>query len=305
MRAYMTEVMSFRRGTGSRCVSNATPEPPRPPSDRTTMQTLTEIKELLASRGLSPRHRLGQNFLHDHNQLRKIVEAGEVSAGDLVLEVGPGTGTLTEALVEAGAEVIASEIDEEMASIVESRLGDRVRLVLGDCLIGSVIFRRRFSRRWRIRPFRLVANLPYQAATPLLMDLLIRRSNCLGQVALIQKEVADRLAAGSGGREYGPISVITAVLGSIRRVTVVPPGCFWPQPKVTSAVVSIVPDTGHAVENPEAFADFVGNLFRTRRKQIGTILGRDRVPEGFDPRKRPEEFPPEALLAMFQAMDSA
>ncbi len=269
------------------------------------MQTLTEIKELLASRGLSPRHRLGQNFLHDHNQLRKIVEAGEVSAGDLVLEVGPGTGTLTEALVEAGAEVIASEIDEEMASIVESRLGDRVRLVLGDCLDRKRHLSPAILEALADRPFRLVANLPYQAATPLLMDLLIRRPNCLGQVALIQKEVADRLAAGSGGREYGPISVITAVLGSIRRVTVVPPGCFWPQPKVTSAVVAIVPDSTHGVEDPEAFADFVGSLFRTRRKQIGTILGRDRVPEGFDPSKRPEEFPPEALLAMFRAMSTA
>ena len=265
------------------------------------MQTLTEIKALLSSRCLSPRHRLGQNFLHDHNQLRKIVAAGEISPGDLVLEVGPGTGTLTEALVEAGAEVIASEIDREMASIVESRLGDRVRLVLGDCLDRRRHLSPEILEALDNRPFRLVANLPYQAATPLLMDLLIRRPNCLGQVALIQKEVADRLASDSGCREYGPISVITAVLGSIRRVTVVPPGCFWPQPKVTSAVIAIIPNAEHGVEDPEAFADFVGDLFRTRRKQIGTILGRDRIPEGFDPCHRPEQFAPASLLALYRA----
>ena len=265
------------------------------------MQTLTEIKELLASRGLSPRYRLGQNFLHDHNQLRKIVEAGEVSPGDVVLEVGPGTGTLTEALVEAGAEVIASEIDREMASIVESRLGDRVHLVLGDCLDRRRHLSPEILEALGDRPFRMVANLPYQAATPLLMDLLIRRPNCLGQVALIQKEVADRLASDSGCREYGPISAITAVLGSIRRVTVVSPGCFWPQPKVTSAVVAIVPNRDHGVEDPEAFADFVGDLFRTRRKQIGTILGRDRIPPGFDPILRPEQLRPETLLALYRA----
>ena len=265
------------------------------------MQTLTEIKALLSSRCLSPRHRLGQNFLHDHNQLRKIVAAGEISPGDLVLEVGPGTGTLTEALLEAGAEVIASEIDREMASIVEARLGDRVRLVLGDCLDRRRHLSLEILEALDNRPFRLVANLPYQAATPLLMDLLIRRPNCLGQVALIQKEVADRLASDSGCREYGPISVITAVLGSIRRVTVVPPGCFWPQPKVTSAVIAIIPNAEHGVEDPEAFADFVGDLFRTRRKQIGTILGRDRIPEGFDPCHRPEQFAPASLLALYRA----
>ncbi|MHC4246814.1 MAG: rRNA adenine N-6-methyltransferase family protein, partial [Planctomycetota bacterium] len=90
------------------------------------MQTLKEIKHLLERRGLQPRYRLGQNFLHDHNQLRKIVAAAGVESGDLVLEVGPGTGTLTEALVEAGADVVAAELDPEMAAIVEERLGDRV-----------------------------------------------------------------------------------------------------------------------------------------------------------------------------------
>ncbi len=269
------------------------------------MQTLNEIKQLLAHRGLRPRHRLGQNFLHDHNQLRKIVAAAELEPGDLVLEVGPGTGTLTESLVEAGAKVIAAELDPEMAAIVEGRLGDRVEIVVGDCLDR----RRRLSPELldRIdgRPFRLVANLPYQAATPLMMDLLTRRSHCLRQVALIQKEVADRLAASSGGRDYGPISVLTATLGSIQRVTVVPPGCFWPQPKVTSAVVSITPDPTHGIEDPEAFGDFVGNLFRTRRKQVGTILGRDRVPVGFDAGSRPEQLDPESLLALFRAMHAA
>jgi 16S rRNA (adenine1518-N6/adenine1519-N6)-dimethyltransferase len=197
--------------------------------------------------------------------------------------------------------VIASEIDREMASIVESRLGDRVHLVLGDCLDRRRHLSPEILEALGDRPFRMVANLPYQAATPLLMDLLIRRPNCLGQVALIQKEVADRLASDSGCREYGPISAITAVLGSIRRVTVVSPGCFWPQPKVTSAVVAIVPNRDHGVEDPEAFADFVGDLFRTRRKQIGTILGRDRIPPGFDPILRPEQLRPETLLALYRA----
>ncbi len=267
------------------------------------MQTLTEIRQLLAARGIRPKHRLGQNFLHDHNQLRRIVAAGSVAPGDLVLEVGPGTGTLTETLVDAGAEVVCSELDEDMAAIVESRLGDRITLVRGDCLDRARHLSPAILDALAGRPFKLVANLPYQAATPLMMDLLVRRPSCRGQVALIQKEVADRLAAGPGGREYGPISVLTAMLGSIERVSTVPPGCFWPAPKVTSAVVSITPRPDHGIADPEAFGDFVGELFRTRRKQLGATLARMGLspPEGLDPTARPESLSPQALLDLHLA----
>ena len=266
------------------------------------MQTITEIRQLLDARGIRPKHRLGQNFLHDHNQLRRIVAAGGVGQGDLVLEVGPGTGTLTEALVEAGSEVVCAELDEDMAAIVESRLGDRIRLVRGDCLDRRRHLAPAILEALEGRPFHLVANLPYQAATPLMMDLLLRRPTCLGQVALIQKEVADRLAASAGGREYGPISILTAILGSIERVATVPPGCFWPAPKVVSAVVSITPRPDHGVEHPERFADFVGELFRTRRKQVGATLNRMKIaaPVGLDGARRPESMSPEELLQLFR-----
>ncbi|MCH2161410.1 MAG: 16S rRNA (adenine(1518)-N(6)/adenine(1519)-N(6))-dimethyltransferase RsmA [Phycisphaerales bacterium] len=264
------------------------------------MQTLTEIKALLAAHGVRPRHRLGQNFLHDHNQLQKIVAAGELAPGDLVLEVGPGTGTLTEALVESGAEVIACELDPVMATIVQDRLGDRVRIHQGDCLDKTRHLAPELLGMLEDRPFKLVANLPYQAATPLLMDLLIRRDNCMGQVALIQQEVADRLLAASGSRVYGPISVLTALLGEARKVSVVPPGCFWPQPKVTSAVIQILPRPDHGIADAEAFADFVGSVFRTRRKQLGTILGRDSLPGHIDPTHRPEQLGPQELQLLFE-----
>lgn len=270
------------------------------------MQTLTEIRGLLAAKGVRPKHRLGQNFLHDHNQLRKIIAASGVSAGDLVLEVGPGTGTLTEALVEAEVEVVSVELDDDMASIVESRLGDRFKLIRGDCLDRRRHLSPAILEALNDRPFRLVANLPYQAATPLMMDLLIRRPHCLGQVALIQKEVADRLTADAGGREYGLISILTAALGSISRVGNVPPGCFWPAPKVVSSVVSITPRPDHGVEHPERFADFVGELFRTRRKQTGATLNRMKIaaPVDLDGTRRPESMSPDELLQLFRDVGS-
>ena len=119
---------------------------------------------------------------------------------------------------------------------------------------------------------------------------------------MIQKEVADRLAASAGGREYGPISILTAVLGRIERVATVPPGCFWPAPKVVSAVVSITTRPDHGVEHPERFADFVGELFRTRRKQVGATLNRMKIaaPVGLDGSRRPESMSPEELLRLFR-----
>ena len=132
------------------------------------MQTLSEIRALLDSRGLRPRKRFGQNFLHDKNQLRRLVDASGVGEGDVVLEVGPGTGTLTEALLERGARVIASEIDEDLAGISEERLGDRVTLVRGDCLGGRRTLAPAIVAAIDGRSFTLVANLPYQAASPLM-----------------------------------------------------------------------------------------------------------------------------------------
>lgn len=262
------------------------------------MQTLNEIKNLLAQHGVRPSHRLGQNFLHDHNQLQKIVDAADISPGDLVLEVGPGTGVLTEALLDAGADVVASEIDPTMTAIVRDRFGEKVHIIEGDCLARTRTLAPELLDTLGQRPFTLVANLPYNSATPLMMDMLLRRSHCRGQVVLIQREVADRLLAPPGGRDYGPISVLTALLGVARRVTTVPPGCFWPQPKVTSAVVEILPRADHGIDLPEAFADFLGDVFRTRRKQLGTILGRERIPPEINPERRPESLSPEELLAL-------
>jgi 16S rRNA (adenine1518-N6/adenine1519-N6)-dimethyltransferase len=277
------------------------------------VQTLSEIRQLLADRGLRPKHRFGQNFLHDKNQLKKLVEAAHVQAGDVVLEVGPGTGTLTEALLETGATVIACELDVDMAAIMAERFGARITLIRGDALVKQRELNPQIVSALAGRPFKLVANLPYQIASPLITTLLIDHANCTCQFITIQKEVAERLSAAPSTKAYGPLSVIVQVLAEVERIATLSRGCFWPEPEVTSAMVAVRPrgierevetSTSQQINKstgPQSpvsggrdcgsmemwtcglvgsgrgrdFARFVVDLFTKRRKQLGGIIGRE------------------------------
>lgn len=275
------------------------------------VQTLTQIRQLLDERGLTPKHRLGQNFLHDKNQLNKLLDAADVNAGDVVLEVGPGTGTLTGALLERGAEVIACEIDEGMAGIIETQFAEAIgreaasgslTLIRGDALDKGRRLNPQLIDAIDGRPFKLAANLPYQIASPLISSLLIDHPNCIGQCVTIQKEVADRLTAEPRTKDYGPLSIIVQALAEVLKIGVLSPSCFWPPPEVTSAMVAIASRKSEILEGdgPLAsvdlrrdFARFVVDLFTKRRKQIGSIL---RPPEHFNwPDGVTADMRPEAL----------
>ena len=299
------------------------------------MQTLTEIRSLLLARGVRPKHRLGQNFLHDHNVLRKLVDAAGVidatpAPAPLILEIGPGTGALTEVLLDRGARVIACEIDRAMIEILRDRVmpraGGRLTIVEGDCLDGKhalspalrmALSEERvpekvtgtfsdekvpvtFSGTLSLPQFRLVANLPYGSATPLIATLLANHPECRGLFATIQREVADRLLAAPRSDAYGPLSVTASLLARVQRVMEVSQGCFWPAPEVTSAIVAIHPFEVESRPAPlrtlaglHAFERFVGSVFSKRRKQLGAILGRAHaLPVGIEARQRPEELAP-------------
>ena len=265
------------------------------------MQTLGEIRDILAEHGLHPKKALGQNFLHDQNQLRRLLVAAEVGEGDLVLEVGPGTGTLTESLLEAGCEVVACELDRDLAGVLHQRLGERITLVRADCLEDQRTLSGELDAALDGRPFKLVANLPYGAASPL-MSLLATRRDCRGQHVTIQREVADRLLAGPGSKAYGSLSIFVGAMATVKRVAVLPPGCFWPPPKVESAIISITPREEPLTEDPESFGRFLHSLFSRRRKQLGTIIGRDATfPEGVAATMRPEQLSVESLVALHRS----
>ncbi len=265
---------------------------------------------MLDLRGIHPRHRFGQNFLHDHNQIRKLIARSGLQRGDCVLEVGPGTGALTEALVEAGAQIVACEIDRDMAAILTDRViapaPDQVSLVVADCLDGKHVLSAELmaevDRRFGGRPFRLIANLPYQAATPLMILLMITRADCIGQFVTIQREVADRLVASPRSREYGPLSVYCSLLTRTEIFAELAPSCFWPSPDVTSAMIAIEKLDTTVRFNIADLGPFMQTLFNKRRKQIGSILGRSGPwPIGIEPSMRPEELAPEQIVQLMLA----
>ncbi|MEO1008644.1 MAG: 16S rRNA (adenine(1518)-N(6)/adenine(1519)-N(6))-dimethyltransferase RsmA [Planctomycetota bacterium] len=272
-------------------------------------QTLAEIKGLLAERGLAPKRSLGQNFLVDHNLIAKLVRAAGVTPGTLVLEVGPGTGTLTEALLDAGASVLACELDDGLAVLLRERFADRegFALVHGDALRGKRALNTEVAERLGDRPFALVANLPYGCATPLLSTLLLHRPACGAMAVTVQKEVVDRLLASPGTRDFGPLSVIAQAACEAERIAHLPPACFWPRPGVDSAMVLLR-------RRPEPPCDLAvlseacGALFRQRRKRIAAplreLLGDADPPEGVAPGMRAEEIAVDALAALARQLSA-
>lgn len=266
------------------------------------MQTLTHIKTMLASRGMHPKKRLGQNFLHDQNQVRRIVEAASVVPGDLVLEVGPGTGALSVALLDAGATLVAVEVDLDMEPIlreVYAPHGNRATLLLTDVLASKHKLSSVVIDTLAGRPFTLIANLPYNVASPLLVNLCMDHPRMTRAIVMVQKEVADRLASPPGSKDYGPLGIMVQAACTVERLFTLSPACFWPQPQVESAVVRLTRRPTPIPHDMARFSELVHRLFQQRRKQIGSILGRNTpLPTGVSHDMRPEQLTLEQLAEL-------
>ena len=269
------------------------------------MQTLAEIRSLLDAYGLSPKKSLGQNFLIDQNLIRSLVEASGVQADDLVLEIGPGTGTMTDELLARGCRVIACELDDGLSELLSARFeaeaAGRFRLIRGDCLANKRSLNQDIEAAIGGGSFRLVANLPYGAASPLMIQLA-RDARCLGQYVTIQREVAERVRASTGTRDYSEMSVLIQACAVPKKLATLPPACFWPRPKVTSEMLAIEPLAAELRLSDERYSqlsELCRILFTQRRKQIGSVLGRDvQYPNGIDPDARPETLDREQWLKL-------
>lgn len=214
--------------------------------------------------------KLGQNFLIDEDVVRRIVEAAELSADDTVLEVGPGIGTLTQGLAESGAEVVAVELDKRLLPVLATTLDgyDNVRVVNGDILQVDIM------QTVAASVFKVCANLPYYITTPIIFALLEKRLPMERLVAMVQKEVAERMAAKPGGREYGALSVAIQYYTEPEIAFTVPPSSFIPAPAVDSAVIVCKRREKPPVEvcDEALFFRVVKAAFSLRRKMISNSL---------------------------------
>ena len=254
--------------------------------------TPTRIRDLLAAHDLHPRKALGQHFLADPNTARRIVRLAGVDPGDRVVEVGPGVGSLTVALLAAGATVTALELDRHVIPVLaEVTAGESITIVEGDALTVD------WADLLPGKGWSMVANLPYNVGTSLLLRALEAAPMITRFLVMVQREVGERLAAGVGDPAYGAVSVKTAWHASADVVGRVPPSVFLPPPKVESALVRLDrrPAPPVPVGDPERMFTLVRAGFATRRKTLrnalGGLVGAEAfAAAGIDPSARAEEL---------------
>jgi len=244
---------------------------------------LTEMRELLAKRDIQLTKSLGQNFLHDGNQLRRIVTAAELKPTDRVLEIGPGLGPLTELLVAEAGEVLAIEKDGRLVNFLRGHFAGAVKLTL--LHDDALEYLRRGPHDWQ--DWKLVANLPYSVASPILVELALSPQRPERMVTTLQLEVAKRLMAGADDDDYGILTLLVQLDYAPKEWFKIPPGCFFPSPDVDSGCVVLTrrPEPFLREEQRPVFVRIVKRAFSQRRKMMLKLLK--------------QEWPVEALTAAF------
>jgi 16S rRNA (adenine1518-N6/adenine1519-N6)-dimethyltransferase len=351
------------------------------------VQTKREIEALLDQAGLRPRKRFGQHFLIDGNLMRRLVESAEIEASDVILEVGPGTGGLTDLLLQRARQVICVEIDRDLFALLAERFHRQpnIELICSDVLDGkhhlnpvvSAAIQDWAGKQQRegegpaepqseprahatgghqgnapvepqpepraqatggpqgnapaepqpplplgegrgegyalsnTSPIKLVANLPYDIATPLLMNLMLDYPAVRRFCFTVQAEVGERIAAPAGSKVYGPLSIIAQTICSVEQVARLGPGAFWPRPQVDSVMLRLDRRDAPAVpaEHAKQFAAFVHGVFEHRRKTLRAALAyvvdatnRDRICATIDSKLRPEQIDARQWARLFQIM---
>ncbi|TYL45367.1 16S rRNA (adenine(1518)-N(6)/adenine(1519)-N(6))-dimethyltransferase RsmA [Nocardioides sp. BGMRC 2183] len=271
-----------------------------------------EVRELAATHDVRPTKQRGQNFVIDANTVRRIVRESGVAAGETVVEVGPGLGSLTLALLEVGADVTAIEVDPVLAQALPATIArfapdatDRLRVVEADAL--------RVTEIPGPSPTALVANLPYNVSVPVLLHLMALLPDLRHGLVMVQSEVADRLAAPPGSKTYGVPSAKAAWFAEVRRAGAIGRNVFWPAPNVDSGLVAWThrPPPSTRVSRPEVFA-VIDAAFAQRRKALRgalrTLAGSGEAAEGalvaagIDPLARGESLGIEEFVAIAEAL---
>ncbi len=285
------------------------------------MQTKQYIKALLQEAGVSPNTRLGQHFLIDLNLMRVLIAAARLTPEDVVLEVGCGTGSLTEALAEQAGKVIAVEIDPVLAAIARSQLAPyaHVQVLHADILENKNTLNHTVTAFMKaasaLCPGRrlLIANLPYDVGCPVMINLLTATPDIQEMYVTVQKEVADRMVAHYGDHHYGTLSILLGATGTVRLLRTLKPAVFWPAPRVDSAIVTYtrVREKVSAIRDMDLLSDVIELCLGHRRKMLKSAvrsahgrLGHVRdwtglfQQCGIDPTQRPDTIAPEAYVAL-------
>ena len=231
---------------------------------------ISATRHILKAFDLRASKKLGQNFLIDSGVVQKIVDAAEISAGDEVLEIGPGIGTLTQGLLEAGAKVTAVELDKKLPAVLAETLAgyENFKLIQGDILKVDV-------EKIMLPNFKVVANLPYYITTQILLTLLEKKLPVTKIVTMVQKEVAERMTAAPNSKIYGAMTVAVQFRADVKIAFEVPPSAFLPRPEVTSAVVVCdVKKSPFKVNDENFFIKVVRAAFGQRRKTLlNSLMG--------------------------------
>jgi len=285
------------------------------------MQTKRQIQELLTSAGVRPNKRLGQHFLIDKNLMSLLVECADIRKNDVVLEVGCGTGSMTELLAEQAGRIIAVELDRNLFEIARKQLAEiqTIELINADILeskhvINHVITDALVSAQKQYKGrILLVANLPYHVASPVMLNLLTGPAIADCMYVTVQKEVAQRIMATPATSDYGILSIFLQAVGDIKLIRTLKPTVFWPQPQVDSAMVSFIRSCKKVgrIANIAAFSEIVHLFMGHRRKtllactklangNLTSVTDWGRILEqcGIDPGLRAENLSAEDFIAL-------
>jgi 16S rRNA (adenine1518-N6/adenine1519-N6)-dimethyltransferase len=245
-------------------------------------QTLSYLRNLFEARGIQPKNKLGQNFLIDLNLLEILVETAELGQGDMVVEIGSGTGSLTARLADQAGQILGVEIDLSFVELLRETIGDRgnVRILHSDVLKNKNEIAREVLAALELRResgcdrLKLVANLPYAVAVPVIGNFLTSDLDFERMVVTVQWEIAERLLAGPGSKEYGALAVLVQSVAEVSLVRKLPPAVFWPRPQVSSAIVLIQPNAEKRarVGDVRRFRNFLRDLYTHRRKNLRGAL---------------------------------
>lgn len=249
----------------------------------TPRQTQRYLRDLLRANGLEPKAKLGQNFLIDLNLIDLIVREAELGRADVVLEVGTGTGGLTAELADRAGHVVSVEIDRDFHRLASRHLAGRpnVDLVQADALARKNLMNpdvlerlKELLKRDDLQNLKLIANLPYAVATPVITNLLIQDAEVSRMVVMAQWEIGEKLVARPGTKEFGALAVLVQSLAETELVRRLAPSVFWPRPAVDSAIVKVCPSRAKRDEvgPPQLFRDFLRDLYVHKRKNLRQAL---------------------------------